>query len=163
MGILIGLETGGFWSAAMRGRVRSMKFLKIDMNKCNGGRDCRHECEIACAEKVIKCDDSAFAALHIRNGSDGEIQAILCDQCGDCVVVCSSDALKRNKLGVVVLDKKICVGCYMCMGFCEKGAFQRIPGRLLPHKCIACLICVRACPLGALEIAEGPEPESRIL
>ncbi len=143
--------------------MKLMKCLQIDMTKCNGGRNCNHECEAACAAKVIKSNDPATAALHITAGADGGAAAVICNQCGDCVVVCSTDALKRNKLGVVLLDKKICVGCYMCIGFCEQFAFQRIPGRMEPNKCIACGICVKACPLNALTIAEVPQPEPRFV
>ena len=104
-----------------------------------------------------------MAALHIRELPDGKGVAALCDQCGDCVVVCPSDALRRNKLGVVLLDKKLCVGCYMCVGFCEKDVFERNPEWLEPYKCISCGICVKVCPRAALEIVDVPEPAPRII
>ncbi|MCL1893537.1 MAG: 4Fe-4S binding protein [Holophagaceae bacterium] len=135
-----------------------MKSLKIDNNKCDYGRKCNHECELTCASKVFKCDDPARAALHINSD-----QTIICDQCGDCVVVCPADALSRNKQGIVLLDKKICVGCYTCVGFCEKNAFERNPEWVVPYKCIACGICVKACPNSALEIVEVPTPSPRII
>ena len=140
-----------------------MKVLKIDINKCNYGRECGHECEVACASKVFKCDDPARAALHIGIDENGEGRATLCCQCGDCIVVCPSDALSRNKQGVVVLSRKLCVACYTCIGFCERRAFERNPEWLLPYKCIACSICAKACPKGALEIAEAPTPAPRII
>ena len=135
-----------------------MRQLRIDLVKCDGGRDCAHECEAACATKVFKLDDPALAALHV-----GESTQVLCDQCGDCVVVCPTDALKRNKLGVVMIDKKLCVACYACVGFCDKGAFQRNPDWLEPYKCTACGICVKACPHLALEIVDAPVPAPRIV
>ncbi|MDR0499591.1 MAG: 4Fe-4S binding protein [Holophagales bacterium] len=140
-----------------------MKTLKIDVDKCNYGRDCGHECESACASKVFKHNDPLRAALHIRLLENGECRAIVCDQCGDCVVVCPADALKRNKKGIVLLDKKLCVGCYTCVGFCEKNVFERNPEWLEPYKCIACGICLKACPKAALEIAEVPAPSPRII
>ena len=140
-----------------------MRQLKINLPKCDGGRNCAHECEQACATKVFKLDGREFAALHIRPGADGEDAAVICDQCGDCVVVCPAEALKRNKQGVVMIDKKLCVGCYMCIGFCEKGAFERHTGWLEPYKCTACGICVKACPHAALEIADGPVPAPRMI
>lgn len=140
-----------------------MRQLRIDLTKCDAGRTCEHECEAACATKVFKLDDPAFAALHIREDADGKGSAVLCDQCGDCVVVCPADALKRNKLGVVMIDKQLCVGCYMCIGFCEAGAFQRNPGWLEPYKCTSCGICVKACPHAALEIVEVDTPAPRIV
>jgi Fe-S-cluster-containing hydrogenase component 2 len=140
----------------------NMRKLKIDLARCDGGRDCGHVCEEACACKVFKLDDRELAALKILGGAGGENTAVLCDQCGDCLVVCPADALKRNKLGVVVI-KKLCVGCYMCIGFCEKGAFERNPGWLEPYKCTACGICVKACPHLALEIVDVPGPAPRIV
>jgi anaerobic carbon-monoxide dehydrogenase iron sulfur subunit len=143
-----------------------MKTLKIDLGKCDYGRDCGHECEATCASKVFKCEDPARAALHIiapGNPDKDEGRAILCDQCGDCVIVCPADALARNKQGVVLLNKKLCVHCYTCIGFCEKRAFERNPALLEPYKCIACGICVKACPRFALEIAEVPTPAPRII
>lgn len=140
-----------------------MRQLKINLDKCDGGRDCEHECEDACATKVFKLDGREFAALHIQAGEDGESTAVLCDQCGDCVVICPSDALKRNKLGVVMIDKKLCVACYACVGFCDKGAFQRNPEWLEPFKCTACGICVKACPHVALEMVDVPVPAPRIV
>jgi len=139
-----------------------MKILSIDAKKCGYGGDCGHECEVACASKVFKLDDSTMAAIQIRI-IDGNGHVTLCDQCGDCIVVCPADALSRNRQGVVMLDKKLCVACYTCIGFCEKSAFMRTPGRLEPYKCTACSICVKACPKSALEIAEVPTPAPRII
>ncbi|HRY45651.1 MAG TPA: 4Fe-4S binding protein [Thermoanaerobaculia bacterium] len=140
-----------------------MKQLRIDVGRCDYGRHCEHECEHACAEKVFKLKDPAMAALHIRELPDGKGVAALCDQCGDCVVVCPADALRRNKPGVILLDKKLCVGCYMCVGFCEKDVFERNPEWLEPYKCISCGICVKVCPRAALEIVDVPEPAPRII
>ncbi len=137
-----------------------MKRLKIDLGKCDAGRNCNHECETACATKVFKFDDRSRAALHIRELADGSGQAILCDQCGDCMVVCPVDALTRNRLGVVMIDRKICVGCYMCVAWCDKDAFERAAGRLEPYKCTACGICVKVCPHAALEIVDESLPET---
>ena len=140
-----------------------MRRLTIDLSKCNGGRNCNHECEDACAIKVFKLGDRALAAMNVCALPDGQSSTTICDQCGDCVAVCPADALRRNKLGVVMIDKKRCVGCYMCIGFCEKDAFKRNQDWLEPYKCTACGICVKACPHGALEIIDVPVPAARII
>jgi Fe-S-cluster-containing hydrogenase component 2 len=139
-----------------------MRQLRIDLEKCDAGRNCNHECEVACASKVFKFDDPERAALHIRELAGGKGTATICDQCGDCVEVCPTNALTRNRLGVVMIDKKICVGCYMCVGFCDKEAFERAPGWVEPYKCTSCGICVKACPHAALEIVDVPEPARKL-
>jgi Fe-S-cluster-containing hydrogenase component 2 len=139
-----------------------MKQLRIDVTRCGGGDTCARECEEACARQVFKLDDPALAALQVGR-RDGQVAAVLCDQCGDCAVVCPAGALARNRLGAVTLDRKRCVGCFICVGFCGKNAFRRTPGRLEPHKCTSCGICVKACPEGALELVDVPEPAPRII
>jgi ferredoxin len=136
-----------------------MRQLRIDLSRCEAGRGCAEVCEQACASKVFKLDDKRFAALRILQGTD----AVICDQCGDCLTICPTEALKRNKLGVVVIDKMLCVGCYLCVGICEKGAFERLEGWLEPYKCTACGICVKACPHAALAVADVPTPAPRII
>ena len=138
-----------------------MKVLKIDLAKCDAGRNCNHECETECAKKVFKSDDPARAALHIRELPDGKGMAVICDQCGDCMEVCPSNALTRSRIGAVLIDKKLCVGCYMCIGWCDKGAFERTSEWLEPYKCTSCGICVKVCPHGALSIVDEPLPEKK--
>jgi NAD-dependent dihydropyrimidine dehydrogenase PreA subunit len=140
-----------------------MRQLTIDLSRCNGGRNCSHECEEVCATKVFKIGNSKLAAINIHAIYKDQSSFNICDQCGDCIIVCPTDALKRNKLGVVIINKDQCVGCYMCIGFCEKDAFKRNPDWLEPYKCTACSLCVKACPHGALKIVEVPIPVARII
>ncbi|HEY3354315.1 MAG TPA: 4Fe-4S dicluster domain-containing protein [Polyangia bacterium] len=139
-----------------------MRVLKIDLAKCDAGRHCHHECETICAEKVFKLKDAAHAALHIREQADGSAHTIICDQCGDCIDVCPSNALTRNRLGIVLLNKKVCVGCFICVGFCTKDAFEREPGWIEPLKCNSCGVCVKVCPHGALAIVDEPRRGNEI-
>jgi formate hydrogenlyase subunit 6/NADH:ubiquinone oxidoreductase subunit I len=53
---------------------------------------------------------------------------------------------------VVRIDRKKCVGCLGCVGFCSELSMFYSDDLLVPFKCIACNICVKACPEGALEI-----------
>jgi len=138
-----------------------MKRLEIDLGKCEYGQHCEHECERACATKMFKFDDPKRAALHIRKTADGG-EAILCNQCGDCLSVCPVLALTRNKNGVVMLSKKNCTGCFMCLGYCTRNIFERAPGAAEPYKCTVCGHCVKACPRGALSIVDVPLPPTRL-
>jgi len=78
----------------------------------------------------------------------------VCDQRGLCLDMCPVGALTRKKNGVVWLDKKTCIGCQACVGFCPIGAMRKSEARIEPFKCISCGACVRACPTDALELTE---------
>jgi carbon-monoxide dehydrogenase iron sulfur subunit len=143
-----------------------MRYLKIDLSKCEAGKNCNFECETECSTRVFKSKDRRRSAIQVREiaAADGQGPSrimVSCDQCGDCIEVCPANALTRNRLGVVVLDKKACVGCYMCVGFCDNGTFFQTEGWLEPHKCTACGVCVKVCPHGALEIIEAPISPSK--
>lgn len=114
-----------------------------------------HQCEITCANKVQKSDDAKNSAIKINDmAKSGEEKINVCDQCGECIPVCSEVALNRTKNGVILLDKKKCVGCLICVGFCPKLAMRTRDDMIEPFKCIACGQCVSTCPTGALEIRE---------
>ena len=98
-----------------------MRQLRIDMSKCDAGRSCQHECEEACAIKVFKLDSPEHAALHIRELPDGSGQALLCDQCGDCVVVCPADALRRNKMRAALTALGVIIGVGAVIAMSEIG------------------------------------------
>jgi Fe-S-cluster-containing hydrogenase component 2 len=70
--------------------------------------------------------------------------------------MCPVGALTRRKNGVVWLDKKTCIGCQACVGFCPIGAMKKAREKIEPFKCISCGSCVRACPEEALELITVP-------
>ncbi|MDI6739961.1 MAG: aldehyde:ferredoxin oxidoreductase [Candidatus Edwardsbacteria bacterium] len=126
-----------------------MKYLKTDPAKCKGAR----VCEKTCAKTFFKTEDPEKSAIRVKQTAEG-FAINVCNQCGDCIAVCPALALSRNKQGVVMLDKKTCVGCLMCVGYCPTLSMRTHPDLCEPFKCIACVACARACPQGALEIAE---------
>jgi Fe-S-cluster-containing hydrogenase component 2 len=66
--------------------------------------------------------------------------------------MCTANAIYRDKNGVVRIDRKLCVGCLGCVGFCSELSMFYSDDLLVPFKCVACGICVKACPEDALEI-----------
>lgn len=126
-----------------------MRYLKINQSACQGVR----ACETACAKTFFKTEDPAKSAIRVTK-KNGSFEINVCNQCGQCIEICPVKALSRNKLGVVVLDRKLCVGCLMCVGFCPTMSMRHHQDRPEPFKCVACGACVKACPHGALEIAE---------
>ena len=106
-----------------------MKFIKTDMQKCIGAKSC----EKICAKTFFKTEDVAYSALRITRNKDGwDIN--VCNQCGKCIDICPVKALSRNKAGTVVIDKALCVGCFMCVGFCPTMSMRVAPGGRVPRR-----------------------------
>ncbi len=143
-----------------------MKVLVFKPGLCNG---CR-ACEEACAQTWFKETDTEKSAIRISEVPDqlGHYQATVCNQCGECMDVCPTLALRRDKLGIVRISKLLCVSCLSCVGFCPGQAMFVHQDYVVPVKCVSCVQCVKACPTGALEIqeladAELTETEKRLL
>lgn len=126
-----------------------MKCLQTHSIRCQGVR----ACEKACSKTFFKVEDASKSCIRVQKDKHGH-NINVCNQCGACIEVCPVQALSRNKQGVVVVDKKTCVGCYICVGFCPTLSMMHHPELREPFKCIACGACAKVCPEKALEIAE---------
>ena len=127
-----------------------VKVLHFHPDKCDG---CL-ECEKACSNVHFKTNEGGSqSAIRITKTKTG-FNMHVCDQRGTCLDMCPVGALSRNKNGVVILNKNICIGCQACVGFCPIGAMRKSDDRIEPFKCISCGACVRACPENALELVE---------
>ena len=124
-----------------------MKILVHKQELCTG---CR-ACEVACSTAYFKTPDRQKSAIRIIN-NDNSFHARKCTQCGECIDMCTAHAIYRDKNGVVRIDKKLCVGCLGCVGYCSELVMFYDDDLTEPFKCIACNICVKACPENALEV-----------
>jgi carbon-monoxide dehydrogenase iron sulfur subunit len=129
-----------------------MKILKTYPDRCIG---CL-VCEAICSETYFDTTDSQKSAIRILDdeAGGGDYRIVVCQQLGDCIDVCPAAAIRRLKSGVVTINKKKCVGCYACVGFCPIQAMYSHPDEIVPFKCIACGKCADECPTEALEIVE---------
>ncbi len=87
----------------------------------------------------------------------------LCNQCDSppCVQVCPVGATYQTLDGVVLIDRKWCIGCGYCIMACPYGVRFFHPVHKVAEKCNFCYhrisqglkpACVQACPFGAREI-----------
>jgi Fe-S-cluster-containing dehydrogenase component len=134
-----------------------MKVLVFNPELCDGQR----RCEETCSQTWFKEVDHFKSAIQILDvaGQAGRFTANACTQCGKCIDVCPTMALKRDKRGIVRLDKKLCVGCLSCVGFCPYVAMRMHPEYVVPFKCVACGACAKQCPTGALSVQDVPDAE----
>ena len=134
-----------------------MKVLSFDPELCVG---C-HICEETCSDTWFKVTDPQKSSIHIYDeDSEGLLRATFCNQCGACIAVCPTEALYRDKNGIVRIRKKQCVGCLSCVGFCPYLVMFYHPDQVEPFKCIACGKCADECPAAALAIVEVETPAS---
>jgi len=123
-----------------------MRVLMPDNDLCRGVRACM----VACSEYLFKEENPAKSAIRVEGSPAGPFKIHVCNQCGECIAVCPTEALSRDKAGVVRIDGGKCVGCLSCVGFCPYAVMFTHPDYTEPFKCVACGSCVKACPNGAL-------------
>lgn len=124
-----------------------MKVLHHRQDICIGCGDC----EIACSKTYFRVEDRNFSAIRIIN-NDNTYRVIKCTQCGECINMCTAHAIYRDRNGVVRINKKLCVGCLGCVGFCSELAMFYSDDLTEPFKCIACGTCTKVCTVNALEV-----------
>ena len=137
-----------------------MKILATRPERCTG---CG-KCEVACAMTWFKTEDRELSRIRISEplSADDHYRITVCTQMGNCIDVCPVLALKRAKNGVVQLNKKLCVGCLSCVGFCPKQAMFYHADHVEPFKCVSCGKCVEACPEDALYLQETEDAPASV-
>jgi len=97
----------------------------------------------------------------------------LCNQCDKplCVEVCPVGATYKTPDGVVLVDRKWCVGCAVCITNCPYGARFFHPTLHVIDKCNFCYhritkgmnsACVDACAFGARKIGDIKNPHDLV-
>ena len=113
-----------------------------------------HSCEEVCSQLYFKEKNQTKSAVQISETAAGSSKITVCTQCGICADICPVQAITRDTDGVWRINKKICVGCFACVGFCPEAAMFHHDDCLEPFKCVACGVCVKSCPTGALFLAD---------
>ena len=97
----------------------------------------------------------------------------LCNQCDNppCVQVCPVGATYQTADGIVLVDRKWCIGCGYCVMGCPYGARFFHPVYHVAEKCNFCYhriskgmnsACVDACPFGARRIGNIRNPDDPV-
>jgi Fe-S-cluster-containing dehydrogenase component len=97
----------------------------------------------------------------------------LCNQCENppCVQVCPVGATYSTADGVVLVDRKWCIGCGYCIMGCPYGVRFFHPVHRVAEKCNFCYhritkgmksACVDACPFGARQIGNLRDPNDPV-
>ena len=107
-------------------------------------------CEEKCSELYFKEKNRLKSSIQITAGPEKQAQITVCNQCGVCADICPVQAISKAANGVYRVDKKLCVGCFACVGFCPEAAMFHHDDLVEPFKCVACGVCVKACPTGAI-------------
>lgn len=119
-----------------------MKFL-CDMERCI---DCRG-CVVACKEgNKIPVGVNRRRVITLDQGRHGERSISLsCMHCSDapCMAVCPVKAINQREDGIVLVNKKVCIGCGYCFMACPFGAPQFVKGQVpggrgVMDKCTFC-------------------------
>lgn len=146
------------------------KGFYYDATFCTG---CK-ACQIACKDKNDLYVGELFRQVFDFEGGIypdvwGYSLSVGCNHCDKpkCAENCPTGAIyKRQSDGLVVQDRKKCIGCKMCIWSCPYGRPQYLAKQGKSGKCDGCAdlvdqglnpVCVDTCPLRAIEFGDIEE------
>ena len=137
-----------------------MPYLYGDSIKCTGCRICELYCAL-CHERALNPKKARLRIVRMEPAID---KPVACRQCADppCAKVCPTTAINRNnKLDIVILAQKKCIGCGACVEACPFGAIWLHPESKKALKCDLCQACVPRCPTNALSVVTSDKLASK--
>jgi Fe-S-cluster-containing dehydrogenase component len=124
---------------------------------------------------TAKIDQNHEGLAEIRNEDIAKAFFVpkLCNQCDNppCVQVCPVGATYQTEDGVVLVDRKWCIGCGYCIMGCPYGVRFFHPEYHVAEKCNFCYhriskgmqtACVDACAFGARRIGNLKDPNDPV-
>jgi anaerobic dimethyl sulfoxide reductase subunit B len=149
----------------------------IDSSACSGCKTC----QAACSDKNNLDPGIHWRRVYDITGGDwvekngaytshpfSYFLSVSCMNCENppCVPACPTKAIYQNDIGIIEVDRELCMGCRYCEWSCPYGAPQYDPGLKVITKCNLCSdyvsqglkpSCVTSCPMRALDF--GPYEE----
>ena len=147
-----------------------MKRIFIDVEKCDGCKNC----SVACMQ-AHRSDSGDVYTLNLNDAENesrnfifldekGRYVPIFCRHCAkpECIMSCMSGAIAKDEAsGHVLYDEEKCGSCFMCVMNCPYGVLK--PDRKTRNKVIKCDFCkhdpegpncVRMCVKKAIYVKE---------
>lgn len=153
-----------------------MKKILVDDAKCLACKSCEIACRVAHSDTktlygAISEQMPPAGGMHVEQGGKGRGFPLGCRHCQDpqCVRACVTKALYMSADGIILNDKRRCIGCLMCFIACPFGAIEKGAHKTEAYaisKCDLCTssgqepACVNACPTKAL-VFENPDDFSK--
>lgn len=147
-----------------------MKRILVNASCCSGCRRCEMICSFA-HEREFGSSVSRITVL--KEDFFGLDIPLVCWHCDPCKAMenCPSNALKRERSGLISVSEENCLGCGKCLETCALGAIKLHPLKKIPLICNQCdgaPLCVEKCPTKALayletEARQPPRSLSRLV
>jgi len=123
--------------------------------------------------KQIDQNEAGMKEVADEDVAQGFFVPKLCNHCEvpACVQVCPVGATYQTGDGVVLVDRKWCIGCGYCIMGCPYGVRFFHPIEHVADKCTFCYhriskgstsACVQACPFGARQIGNLKDPKDPV-
>ena len=121
--------------------------LKFNDATCSG---CK-ACQLACTLINFKEINPSKARFNVfgRFPDPGKYHVDVCNQCGECALVCPTEAIQKFD-GTYLIDKEKCISCLECVEACPSNVMKVNAEDNKVDKCNDCRQCVEICPRNAL-------------
>ncbi|WP_133628875.1 4Fe-4S dicluster domain-containing protein [Fonticella tunisiensis] len=133
------------------------KTLIISPEKCTGCRTC----EVACSFRKTDSFNPQNSAVTVYQYDEAAISIpVMCMQCEDpkCMKVCTTGAIYKDENDTVLIDRKKCIGCKLCIIACHFGNISYNYEQKTLVKCDLCggdPQCAKLCPSGTIQFKEA--------
>jgi tetrathionate reductase subunit B len=147
--------------------------MVIDLRRCVGCQACVAACKVQWEVPPGQTRDWVVPLGPVADdqGLVSTFYVGLCMHCErpSCVAACPSKATFQRDDGVVVVDRRLCIGCGICIEACPYGARYHHAGRSKVDKCDFCAdrlargeapACVSTCITGCRHFGDLEDPRS---